>query len=259
MGHYTRHPKLRIAHLCPSLKLTSVRRDPRFGKLGLIEKASAIHENEGVKKGSALALGWMELCAEYRDEYLEECAKELRSSEDVDTIIGTNMGDFVSHVEKIKELVRVAFNRESDRAKGTCKVKASQLLGIALTMRSHGEYCGDLLKRWGNGKVMQMGGRTWCLKDLIEDKGTRQFYDYLTEQYELAGFVLKSERKLAQDAYRWYQCRVVHSGPKEFTDWLRNKEKEPEDVDPANVSTAIRDYDEAMGYQRESRKRRKPG
>lgn len=159
--------------------------------------------------------------------------------------------DFRRLSEAFEEFIRESFNNASELDKGRYKVTAggSNSLVNVISFRAMGEVRMLSLDRLENAKILRFGKGAYSLAEMNSGRG-RRVQRFMAGQYKRAGYALRHDEKMAQIAWRWYQCRVVHSGPKEFCDWLRRTEKEY--LEPDNVSHEIKECDEAMGYPRGS-------
>jgi hypothetical protein len=158
--------------------------------------------------------------------------------------------DLTLLVNKIDEFIKVGFNSKTDQLNGKYKITiaASSFLFNTIWISVLSENYRQLLKQWEKVKVIQYCGKTYDMADVINDKVTASLYRYLHKQYKNAGFRLRHDQKLDNIALRWYQSRVVYSGPEEYCRKLLLEEGE--DLDPANVSNEIKECDEAIGYPR---------
>lgn len=130
--------------------------------------------------------------------------------------------DFAYLFERMGTFVRVAFNSESDRRRGRYKVEenGSTALIVAIQSRVMGQQFRLQLKEWEKLKVLRFGTKVYDLGEILTDADTTRMHRYMTSQYRLGGYLLRHDEIMARTAWRWYQCRVVHSGPLEFCQWV---------------------------------------
>ncbi len=81
----------------------------------------------------------------------------------------------------------------------------------------------------------------------------RSIRSAVIKDLKYAGFVLRHNPKLLQDADQWYKCRV---NPGSITDYLNERADQdpPKIIERARVSLDLAPYDEVTGYPRQWRK-----
>jgi hypothetical protein len=158
--------------------------------------------------------------------------------------------DFRKLCSCVNDFIIVGFNNESDLQKGKHKVTAisSNTLVLTIFFRTFADIYKLNLDDWGKIMVFRSGKKTYNMTAVMNGKMSVRGHRSLVGQYRSAGFALKHDEKLNTVAWRWYQSRVVFSGPEEYCRQLYLTSGE--DVDPANVSKEIQDCDKAIGYER---------
>jgi hypothetical protein len=151
----------------------------------------------------------------------------------------------------IDRLIIIGFNRKSvlwiTRHKIT--IKNSPNLMQAIQLKTFADYLG-LEVREGNGKTeLKIGGNYQDLSRLILglNKNSR-LQRAFTKGYRQRQYTFVHDDKLAKVADRWYDCRVLFSGIKEYCDYLAVEKGEV--LEPANMSKEIELCDIKMGYPR---------
>ena len=163
--------------------------------------------------------------------------------------------DLVILINKIDEFIKVGFNREKDQLneKNEISIASSPILFNTILFSALYENSRILLKQWEKLKVIEYRGRTYDLANIMNDEVTLELYRKLHKQYKNAGFKLKHDQKMDNIVWRWYQSRVIYSGPEEYCRKLLLDEGIT--LDPANVSNEIKECDEALGYPRGSKRK----
>ncbi|MCX5991518.1 MAG: hypothetical protein NTZ04_04200 [Chloroflexi bacterium] len=158
--------------------------------------------------------------------------------------------DFRQWYELINTLIRVGFNRKSDRDAATYKVtgEKSQLLFFVIHMRAFAEYGRVGVVNDDKVKAIMIDGAIYDLTTLLGDRPTTRRHRLRTESYRQAGYRLLHHHKVERSAMWWYQSRVVYSGPEDF--WWHEWSEESDLWDWPNLSNAIKPCDEALGYPR---------
>lgn len=154
--------------------------------------------------------------------------------------------------ELIIGLIRVGFNRKSDRDAGTYKVTGenSQFLFFVIHMRAFAEHRRVGVVNDDKVKAIMIDRAIYDLTTLLGDKPTTRRHRLQTEGYKQAGYRLLHHHKVERSAMWWYQSRVVYSGPEDF--WWHEWSEESDLWDWPNLSNAIKPCDEALGYPRET-------
>ncbi len=199
--------------------------------------------NASIPQVRKIISGGTDLIKDYTEEYTPWILKGETRNKDLNLLL-----------QKINELIKVGFNHKKDQGKGIYKVSGSESywLGLTINMSALSENYRLMLKEWERLKVMKIGGKVYNINDIVTDKVTKRIHRNLTKQYKSSGFMLIHDQKLKNIAHRWYQCRVVHSGPEEY---CRQMQLEGEMLDSANISNEIRICDEVIGYPRRSEKK----
>jgi hypothetical protein len=162
--------------------------------------------------------------------------------------------DLLRMTRCINNLIIVGFNNQSDLKKGKRKVtaKSSKKLVGVISFKAFADIYKVDIDDLGYLPFFQNGKQNYNVAAVMNGKMPARAKNELTHRCRKAGYSLKHDRKLKIWAWRWYQCRVVCSGPKEY--YLRQlKKPSPEDieiVEPENLSKEIKPYDEAIGYLR---------
>jgi hypothetical protein len=158
--------------------------------------------------------------------------------------------DFRRWHELMNKLIRVGFNRKSDRDEGIHKVtgEQSQFLFFAIHMRAFAEYRGVGVVDNDEMMAAVKGRRVHDVTTFMRPRPTTRRYRRWTESYGRAGYRRKQDRIIERGAEWWYQCSVVYSSPAEF--WKNEWTERNKLPDWSNVGKAIKPYDEAVGYAR---------
>ena len=155
--------------------------------------------------------------------------------------------DFKHLFSLIGEFIEAGFNRKKDLAQGKLKVVASSApyLKFAVVMLVAGSYL---------EKHTETSGKTRFKFDgivldvsVLYGEGDERVQRLHSKLFKGLGYQLSRDEKLKRAAWRWYQCRVVYSGPEEF---CIKSQLEGIDLDPVSVSKEIWLGDIATGYPR---------
>lgn len=149
----------------------------------------------------------------------------------------------------INELIRIGFNNKEEQAKGIFKLNSekSSNLAFAIQIRSFAEYNSFTVTNTDEKKAFSISGVTYNITDLIKHnrKGRRQ--RQMTKRYKQDGYEQHHDDVILKKAWRWYQSRVVNTGPKAFCNKML---KQGCLLDISNISNDIKECDEALGYPR---------
>jgi len=155
--------------------------------------------------------------------------------------------DFKNLFRLIGEFIEVGFNRKKDLIQGKLMVTASSAdyLNFAIVMLIAGSYL---------EKHPETGGKTRFKFDgivldvsVLYGEGDERIQRLHSKLFKGLAYQLSHDEKLKRTAWRWYQCRVLYSGPEEF---CIKSQLEGIDLDPANISKEIWLGDVATGYPR---------
>jgi hypothetical protein len=109
------------------------------------------------------------------------------------------------------------------------------------------------LKLFIRTPVFKGGRRSYSVSEIMDGKVPVYDQRIIGSKMKGAGLKLHHDDPLDLGAWRWYQSRVVNSGPTEY--YLKQLKKlnrfDKEVVSPENLSKQIKPYDEALGYIRE--------
>ena len=159
-------------------------------------------------------------------------------------------GDYQTYIERIREFIRVGFNRQIDRDNEVCKVKlesAPNLFGFIIC-RTIAEYCKVKLESWNKYRPDNIDR---IMSGNPSTRPERQLKKTVTRAYKHNAWALRHDSKLLKDADQWYKCRVNPGSIEAYLDELANDYKYPE---RSNIEIALAPYDEATGYPRKWRK-----
>jgi hypothetical protein len=157
--------------------------------------------------------------------------------------------DFKNLFGLIGEFIEAGFNRQKDLIQGKLTVTASRAayLNFAVVMLIAGSYL---------EKHPELDGKTRFKFDgivlevsVLYGEGDERVHRLHSKLFKGLAYQLSHDDKLKMVAWRWYQCRVVYSGPEEF---CIKSQLEGIDLDPANVSKEVLLGDIATGYPRKS-------
>lgn len=196
----------------------------------------------GIPYMRGLIKGGIELVSEYKEQAEREVFTDQVCKRDFNVLI-----------TEVDNLIRIGFNNQKDQKKGRYKVigENSPLLVGAIMVKSLGEFCKLSLKAWEKQKVITIAGKTYYLRDVLNDEVTSRMHRYLSKQYRKAGFLLKHDHRIDNMARLWYLTRVKYSGPSECCTKLQLKgNKWTSDNLPKEITLC----DTATGYPRRQRK-----
>ena len=163
--------------------------------------------------------------------------------------------DYRFFIERIREFIRIGFNRPLDRENKRYKVlaeKAPFIFSVSV-FRSIAEHCKVRLENWNKYRPddidhIMTGGdpttRTERFEMRLKKKETRETYKNLK-------WALRHDKTLLKYADQWYKCRVNPGTIGAYLDELAQDDKY---LERSNVVTAIAPFDEATGYPRKWRK-----
>jgi hypothetical protein len=157
--------------------------------------------------------------------------------------------DFKYLFSLIGEFIEVGFNRKEDLIQGKLMVTASRAayLNFAVVMLVAGNYL-EKHPELNIETQLKIGDIVLDVSVLygVDNERVHRMHSRL---FKGLGYQLSHDDKLKRVAWRWYQCRVVYSGPEEF---CIKSQLEGIDLDPANISKEIWLGDIATGYPREN-------
>lgn len=159
--------------------------------------------------------------------------------------------------KSIDRLLRVGFNKESEQVKGKYKITASisNTLATMVLIRAMIETYNMNFNKLGKIPMLKHGKHLYSVDTVMAGNLPDRAYRSLVSQYLGAEYRRMNDSRIDNIAKHWYQCRVVHSGPKEYC--LHLLKTTGEILDPANLSNEIKECDEAIGYAREKTGKRK--
>lgn len=162
-----------------------------------------------------------------------------------------NQSDMILLIEKIIELIKEGFNREGDKKKGEYRLPSdnSDTLINSIIFAAGMAYNDSTFQRLEQVRMFNYNGTKLNLEELLNGNVPNSANRKLSKGYTKGGFRRKNEDKLEETAERWYQCRVVYSGPEQYCREMYKKTKIP--IYAGNVSNEIKQCDDALGYIRE--------
>jgi hypothetical protein len=151
------------------------------------------------------------------------------------------------------KFIEVEFNNEQERIKGKYKItgKRSPTLFSVIYLGAMSLHLKAAIVKTEGKTGVVLGDIFYDFTKIIDLNPKGRPYRDRNKRYIEAGFKRHSDQKIKQIAFRWYQCRVVHSGIKAFCDTQRLSGKES--LIESNVSNEIKECDLAMGYPRGER------
>ena len=191
-------------------------------------------ESLGITHIRGLFSGGIRYISRYGDKYVSWALKTKRSKR-----------DFQLLANKIEELIRVGFKNKINPSK-------AETLGQAIYVLAESVRNEMLLEQVDKAKIIRSGKRLFTVEDMLNRTMTAKLNRVATRNFKKSGFNLKHEDTVESTAMKWYQCRVVYSGPEEYCLKLALK---GETEYPSNVSQQIKVCDEAMGYPRRNLKK----
>lgn len=165
--------------------------------------------------------------------------------------------DVRKFLDDLDEFILVAFNRESDRSPDKAKVTRikSEILTLTVLFQAYAEIKSLRIDKVAELKWFRHGKKLYSIHpDKVEEMPDLAHRELVTQSIE-AGLQSWSTDKLVKIGRWWYGSRVVHDGPQAYC--LHPATTRKESIDPAYLSNEIRVCDEAMGYEREKRGRRR--
>ena len=159
-------------------------------------------------------------------------------------------GDYLIYIERIRDFIRVGFNRKVDKDNEACKVKlesAPNLFGFTIC-RTIAEYCKVKLENWNKYRPDDIDR---IMSGNPSTRPERQLKKAVTKAYKHNAWALRHDSKLLKDADQWYKCRVSPGTIEAYLDELAKDDKY---LERSNIEAAIAPYDEATGYPRKWRK-----
>jgi hypothetical protein len=157
--------------------------------------------------------------------------------------------DFKKLFDLIGEFIEAGFNRKEDLIQEKLMVTASRAayLNFAVVMLIAGSY---LEKHLGTeGKTRFKFDGIVLDVSILYSEGDERVQRLHSKLFKGLAYQLSHDEKLKKVAWRWYQCRVLYSGPEEF---CIKSQLEGIDLDPANVSKEILLGDIATGYPKKN-------
>ena len=161
--------------------------------------------------------------------------------------------DFIEYNNTINRFIRESFNSKINKSKGVYKVTGQHspiMVGVVrLTTFLIDKQSG--VDEIGEVRAITYSDKTYTIEELADFEVADRVRRFFTGQFKLAGWEMFHDEKMEQIAERWYQCRVVCSGPKEYC--LNLHKTTNIYLDSGNVSKEIKECDKVMGYPRGSR------
>ena len=184
---------------------------------------------------------WLEAADENR-EYDSELDIWMRLYEKYRT-----SDDFKRLFDLIGQFIEAGFNRKKDLDQGKLMVTASRAayLNFAVVMLIAGSYLEKHPE--SDGKTRFKFDGIVLNVSVLYGEGDERVHRLHSKLFKGLAYQLSHDDKLKRVAWRWYQCRVVYSGPEEF---CIKSQLEGIDLDPANISKGIWLGDVATGYPR---------
>ena len=159
--------------------------------------------------------------------------------------------DYLLFIERVRDFIRVGFNRQIDRDNEACKVRlesAPTLFGFII-IRAIAEHCKVKLESWNKYRPDDIDR---IMSGNPSTRPERQLKKVIGQAYRRNAWALRHDSKLLKDADQWYKCRV---NPGTIEAYLNEAAPLSETgLERSNVQTAIAPYDEATGYPRKWRK-----
>jgi hypothetical protein len=152
--------------------------------------------------------------------------------------------DFQYLFDRIREFIKVGFNRDKDSP----KVIASRApyLCIAIVVWTAGRYMEKSLD-WDMKQYLELGEKKLEISNFIEGE-SRRMHGFHVPLLKMYGYRLHQDGTMKDISLYWYQSRVVYSGPEEFC--REYYKKEDVYLDSRNVNRMILECDIAAGYPR---------
>ena len=156
----------------------------------------------------------------------------------------------------IKDFITLGFNRESDIAKGKCRViPDNNWLLIAVMMRTLFAYPRISLERIKKVyEVRNYKGKVIDFHEELTEKPTSLWHRKMVAGGKALNLKFKNDRVIMEAARHWYQCRVAYSSIDKYLD--AEADKGNINLDLKNIQKQIRSCDDAVGYVRRLTKKK---
>ncbi|MFX1537131.1 MAG: hypothetical protein ACFFDI_23210 [Promethearchaeota archaeon] len=191
-------------------------------------------ESLGITHLRGLFRGGIRFIPEYSKKYISWALKARRSRR-----------DFQLLVNKIEELIRVGFKNKINPNNSDTLVQALFILVLSIRHEL-------LLEQVEKANIIRSKRELFTVEDLLNRTMTSKLNRAATRNFKSSGFCLTHEDTIESTALKWYQCRVVYSGPEKY---CRQMDLKGVTEYPSNVSRQIKACDEAMGYPRRELKK----
>ncbi len=189
--------------------------------------------------------GLQKVVASYTGKFMPRCSRFRRPDMDMATL-----------ARSLHEFIGVGFNRDhSDDRAWRVTANGTHTLAMAATVRALMGVRRLDIDNMGRIRMFAHKRKSYSIDAVTNGRIPERVRREMTRQYLEAGFKLMHIHKLKSATTRWYQCRVVFSGPEEYC--RRQELAGKENLDPANVSNEIRIIDEVLGYRRKETGRRR--
>jgi predicted small integral membrane protein len=164
-----------------------------------------------------------------------------------------NNQDYLAYIQRIRDFIKIGFNRPIDRENERCKVKLDKLedapiLFAFIVCRTIAEYCKVKLENWDRyrpelvNRIMRSNPTT---------RQDRWFKKMLIRAYKRNAWTLRRNSKLLKDADQWYGCRV---DPGSIETYLDQQAEQGITLDRGRIQNDIAPYDDVTGYPRKWRR-----
>lgn len=166
-------------------------------------------------------------------------------AEKASTLENQTMEEIHKLVFLIMDFITLGFNRESDIAKGKCRViPDNNWLLMAVMMRTQFEYPRISLEQIKKlYEVRKYKGKIIDFHKELTEKRTSRLHRKMVADAKAFNLKLKNDKVIMEAARQWYQCRVVYPSINKYCDDPKHYH-----LDPKNITKQIKPCDEAVGY-----------
>lgn len=153
--------------------------------------------------------------------------------------------DFKYLIAKINEFIKLGFNREGENLK--VLPSRQHWLFYTVFVRTLVDFTASK-PDFEKNRIAEFAGRLFDPATFLDSTPNNRVYRSRTKKYRSHNWKWRNDSRLMRIAWRWYQCRVVYSGPTEF---CQSRDFRSEETpDPNEIDREIAGCDKAVGYPR---------
>jgi hypothetical protein len=151
-------------------------------------------------------------------------------------------------IERVKEFIKIGFNRDQGHPKVTPSKET--WLSFTIGLKALVDFSVNR-PDWDTYKLFEFGGKTFDFSTVSDGESSNRKHRRNVDLFQSMGWHRNLDKTIGQAAFRWYQCRVVHS---RIEDYLSSEaEKGNDKLDLKNIQKEIRVVDDATGYEKRKR------